>query len=139
MKPHTQNILEHSANTAVGLLPNGTALLVTTDGYDGCSGFDPSCGANAFTLAYVNFCERLRGAQKAAGPPFLMTPRHPLPPTHPKHVCRYLMKDYFNVSSAMGMDQGGSTTMWVQGLGYVTNPGQGVREIFSALFVEEVQ
>lgn len=97
-----QNILEHSANTAVGLLRNGTALLVTTDGFDGCSGFDPTCGANAFTLAY-------------------------------------LMKDYFNVSSAMGMDQGGSTTMWVQGRGYVSNPGQGVRDIFSALFVEEVQ
>lgn len=95
------NILEHSANTAVGLLPNGTALLVTTDGFDGCSWFDATCGANAFTLAY-------------------------------------LMKDFFGVASAMGCDQGGSTTMWVKGAGVVTNPGQGVRPVFSGLFVEQV-
>lgn len=95
------NILEHSANTAVGLLPSGIALLVTTDGFDECSGLDPTCGANAFTLAY-------------------------------------LMKDFFNVSSALGMDQGGSTTMWVQGLGVVSNPGKGERDVFSALFVEEL-
>ena len=95
------NVFEHSANTAVGLLPNGTAILVTTDGYDGCNPFDASCGTNAFTLAY-------------------------------------LMKDYFGVASAMGMDQGGSTTMWVSGVGVVTNPGRGVRDVFSALFVEEL-
>ena len=95
------NILEHSANTAVGLLANGTALLVTTDGFDGCSGLDATCGCNAFTLAY-------------------------------------LMKDYFGVASALGMDQGGSTTMFVRGAGVVTNPGQGVRAVFSALFVEEI-
>jgi hypothetical protein len=95
------NILEHSANTAVGLYANGTAILVTTDGVDGCSGLDATCGANAFTLGY-------------------------------------LMKDFFLVASAMGCDQGGSTTMWVRGGGTVTNPGQGVRNIFSALFVEQV-
>ena len=95
------NILEHSANTAVGLYANGTALLVTTDGFDGCSGFDATCGTNAYTLAY-------------------------------------LMKDFFGVASAMGNDQGGSTTMWVKGAGVVTNPGQGVRPVFSGLFVEQV-
>jgi exopolysaccharide biosynthesis protein len=95
------NILEHSANTAVGLLANGTALLVTVDGYDGCSGLDATCGTNAYTLAY-------------------------------------LMKDYFGVASALGMDQGGSTTMFVRGAGVVSNIGQGVRAVFSALFVEEV-
>jgi exopolysaccharide biosynthesis protein len=85
----------------VGLLANGTALLVTVDGFDGCSGLDATCGTNAFTLAY-------------------------------------LMKDLFGVASAMGMDQGGSTTRFVRGAGVVTNPGQGVRAIFSGLFVEEV-
>ena len=95
------NILEHSANTAVGLYANGTAILVTTDGYDGCPLLNPTCGTNAFTLGY-------------------------------------LMKDYFGVQSAMGMDQGGSTTMFVKGLGVVTNPGRGTRNIFSALMVEEV-
>ena len=74
---------------------------MTTDGYDGCSGLDASCGTNAFTLAY-------------------------------------LMKDFFGVQAAMGLDQGGSTTMWVQGAGVVSNPGQGVRDVFSGLFVEAV-
>ena len=47
------NILEHAANTAVGLTANGTtAMLVTTDGFDGCL-FDPTCGINAFSLAYL--------------------------------------------------------------------------------------
>jgi exopolysaccharide biosynthesis protein len=49
----------------------------------------------------------------------------------------YLLKDYFGAASALGMDQGGSTTMFVRGAGVVTNPGQGVRAVFSALFVEE--
>jgi hypothetical protein len=87
------NILEHSANTALGLLANGTALLVTVDGFDGCSGLDATCCTNAFTLAY-------------------------------------LMKDFFGVASALGMDQGGSTSMFVRGAGIVSNPGQGVR-VFS--------
>ena len=95
------NILEHSANTGIGLLQNGTALLVTTDGYDGCSGLDATCGANAFTLAY-------------------------------------LLKDFFGVASAMGCDQGGSTTMFVRGVGTVTNPGQGIRSVYSGLFIEEL-
>lgn len=95
------NILEHSANTAVGLFANGTALLVTTDGFDGCSGFDATCGVNAYTLAY-------------------------------------LMKDHFGVAASMGMDQGGSTTMYVKGAGVVSNPGQGTRPVFSGLFIEEL-
>ena len=95
------NILEHSANTAVGLYANGTAILVTVDGYDGCPLLNPTCGVNAFSLAY-------------------------------------LMKDALGVQTAMGMDQGGSTTMWVKGLGVISNPGRGTRNIFSALMVEEV-
>jgi hypothetical protein len=52
------NILEHAANTGVGLIQDpstpgtATAVLVTTDGYDGCNPFDATCGTNAFTLAY---------------------------------------------------------------------------------------
>ena len=98
------NILEHAANTAVGLraAADGSggveAVLVTTDGYDGCSPFNATCGTNAFTLAY-------------------------------------LMKDFFNVTSALNMDQGGSTTMWVKGRGVVTSSGSGVRAINSGVFI----
>ena len=99
------NILEHAANTGVGLLasPGGGALafLVTTDGFDGCSPFNASCGTNAFTLAYF-------------------------------------FKDYLNATSAMGMDQGGSTTMWVKGQGadgIVSHAGGGTRNINSGLFL----
>jgi hypothetical protein len=101
------NILEHAANTAVGLRPSADgsggveAVLVTTDGYDGCSPFNATCGTNAFTLAY-------------------------------------LMKDFFNATSAMNMDQGGSTTMWVKGQandGIVSSSGSGTRAINSGLFV----
>jgi hypothetical protein len=42
------------------------------------------------------------------------------------------------VSSAMGMDQGGSTTLWASGQGVVSNPGQGARSIFDALAIEFV-
>ena len=50
----------------------------------------------------------------------------------------FLMKDLLHVDDAMQMDQGGSTTMWVQG-----RPNDGVvsvnqwqpRRVFSALFV----
>ena len=46
------NIFEHSANTAVGLRHGGTELLlVTADGYDGCSFFDPTCGIEAYPFA----------------------------------------------------------------------------------------
>jgi hypothetical protein len=35
------------------------------------------------------------------------------------------------------MDQGGSTTMWVKGLGIVSKSGGGPRPIFAGLFVAE--
>ena len=37
----------------------------------------------------------------------------------------------------MAMDQGGST-MFVKGQGVVSNPGAGVRAVFSGLFLEAV-
>lgn len=98
------NIFEHSANTAVALSAGGSsAYFVTFDGHDGCGLFDPTCGTNAFTLAYF-------------------------------------LKDFLNATQAMGMDQGGSTTMWVSGQanatdGIVSNPGQGVRPVYSGLFL----
>lgn len=97
------NILEHSSNTAVGLRADGTAVLVTIDGHDGCPPLNPTCGANAFTFAY-------------------------------------LMRDYFNCTTALNMDQGGSTTMWVRGApgnGVVSNPGAGARNIYGGLCVVE--
>ena len=53
----------------------------------------------------------------------------------------YLFKDYFGAVSAMGMDQGGSTTMWIAGA-----PGNGIvsessngggvpRNVFNGLFL----
>jgi exopolysaccharide biosynthesis protein len=95
------NIYEHSSNTAFGLSGNGTAYLVTFDGYDGCPSSNSSCGTNAFTMAYF-------------------------------------LRDYLGVSQGMGMDQGGSTTMYVAGqgeAGIVSNPGSGPRPIFNGLFL----
>jgi len=96
------NILEHAANTGAGLAANGTAYLVTTDGYDGCSPLNNTCGVNDWTLAYF-------------------------------------FKDYLKVATALAMDQGGSTTMWVKGSpppnGVVSSSGGGVRNIFGALCV----
>jgi hypothetical protein len=76
------NILEHAANSAVGLVrgPVKTSqatqlLLVTTDGSDECGPKDITCGLNSRDLAS-------------------------------------LMKDHFGTQQAMSMDQGGSTTLW---------------------------
>lgn len=88
------NILEHAANTAVGVIysqqnkrlqssgtvkgDTGKMIFVTTDGSDECGPKDITCGLNSKDLAS-------------------------------------LMKDHFNTHVAMSMDQGGSTTMWVKG------------------------
>lgn len=96
------NILEHAANTAVGLRnASSEVLMVTFDGYDGCSPFDNSCGFNAFVLASF-------------------------------------LRDYLGAQSAMGCDQGGSTTMFVAGQGVegiVSKAGGTVRPVFDGLFV----
>lgn len=94
------NILEHSANTGVGLTADGRALFVTTDGRDACPFYDQSCGTNAFTLAYF-------------------------------------FRDYLNATSAMAMDQGGSTTMWLKGPGIISSPGGSPRSIFGGLCIVE--
>jgi exopolysaccharide biosynthesis protein len=80
------NILEHAANTAVGIryakgvdgMKSSQMVLVTTDGSDECGPKDITCGLNSADLAS-------------------------------------LMKDHFLSNVAMSMDQGGSTTMWVKG------------------------
>lgn len=96
------NILEHAANTMFGLdSVTGFSYFVTFDGHDGCSFFDPSCGTNAFTMAYY-------------------------------------ARDHLNVTSAMGMDQGGSTTMFVKGEGkdgIVSQSGGDARKVFNGLFL----
>lgn len=99
------NILEHAANTGFGLNErNSTAYFVTFDGYDGCPTSNPTCGTNAFTMAYF-------------------------------------FRDYLGVTTAMGMDQGGSTTMWVKAAGIVsstgsTNGGPGAaRPVYNGLFL----
>lgn len=49
----------------------------------------------------------------------------------------YLL-DHVGVRTAMEMDQGGSTTMWIRGQpndGIVSNPGLGQRNVFNGLFV----
>ncbi len=92
------NVLEHAANTGFGLRSSDNhAFFVTFDGDDRCS--LPSCGANAYTLAYF-------------------------------------FKDFPNATSAMGMDQGGSTTMFVQNFGVVSkSSGGGARKIANGIFL----
>lgn len=54
-----------------------------------------------------------------------------------------LLKDHFEVHQAMGMDQGGSTTMWIKASdapdGVVTNSGGGARNVANGFFVEIVE
>jgi hypothetical protein len=51
----------------------------------------------------------------------------------------YFLRDYLGATSAMGMDQGGSTTMWVKGEGVVSSTSSGgggaPRPIFNGLFL----
>ncbi len=98
------NIIEHSSNTAVGLVrrspggPMSTMFMVVSNGRDSCKSSDPTCGLNAMHMAYF-------------------------------------LKDFLGVNQAMEMDQGGSSTMWVQGLGIVSNKGDSPRKLYSSLFV----
>lgn len=48
----------------------------------------------------------------------------------------YFMLDQIKAAQAFQMDQGGSATMWVKGLGVVNSNRGHEREIFSALFVQ---
>lgn len=121
------NILEHAANTAVGLqvatstsisgkqsTKATTMVMITTDGSDECGPKDITCGLNSKDLAS-------------------------------------LMKDHFQVHMAMSMDQGGSTTMWVKGANpdrngvvsrsHNTEPVEqdGPRNVANGLFFELVQ
>ena len=53
----------------------------------------------------------------------------------------HFMLDYLHCDQAMGMDQGGSTTMWIDGFGIVsdpdtTNPNDGPRNLFAGLFIQ---
>jgi hypothetical protein len=54
------------------------------------------------------------------------------------HQFAAFLLDYLRVHSALNMDQGGSTTMWVHGQpanGIVSNPGAGERNIFNGVFI----
>lgn len=112
---HNVNILEHTTNTAVGVVrgpscngraqgcTNASLVLVTCDGYDGCPRADPTCGVNAHEFAWY-------------------------------------MLDRVHATEAMQMDQGGSTTMFVRGQGdnsIVSNPGHGLRSVFNALVITD--
>ncbi len=47
------NLLEHSANTALGVSRDGTRVhLVTFDGNDSCPITDSTCGTNTYQMAY---------------------------------------------------------------------------------------
>lgn len=54
------------------------------------------------------------------------------------HRMAYFMKDFVGARQAMEMDQGGSSTMWVKGLGRVSNPSIGERDIYSALLLVQL-
>ena len=52
----------------------------------------------------------------------------------------HFLLDYLRVDTAMEMDQGGSTAMWVKGQasgtnGIVTNPTVAERELFNGVFI----
>jgi len=47
----------------------------------------------------------------------------------------YFMKDKIGAAVAMEMDQGGSSTLWLSGLGVVNNNRNSPRNIYNALFV----
>jgi hypothetical protein len=50
----------------------------------------------------------------------------------------HLMLDAFNVHKSISMDQGGSTTLWIEGKGVVSNGGSGARAVANGLFIELV-
>jgi exopolysaccharide biosynthesis protein len=45
------------------------------------------------------------------------------------------MKDHIGAKLAMECDQGGSSTMWIDGQGIVSNPGSGARAVYNGLFL----
>lgn len=47
----------------------------------------------------------------------------------------YFLKDFVGASQALQLDQGGSTTLWVKGLGVVNNMRNSLRAVFSGVFV----
>lgn len=47
----------------------------------------------------------------------------------------YFMKDLIGAGVAMEFDQGGSSTLWVKGLGIVNNNRNSPRQVFNGLFV----
>lgn len=49
----------------------------------------------------------------------------------------HFMLEVIGSEDALEFDQGGSSTMWVKGLGVVSNPGSGERNIYSGLFATE--
>lgn len=59
------------------------------------------------------------------------------------HEFAAFMLDYLHVDTAMELDQGGSTAMWITGQpgsvpgepGIVTNPGNGERQLFNGVFI----
>jgi len=57
------------------------------------------------------------------------------------HDLASLLRDHFKVQQAMSMDQGGSTTMYVEGEGVdnvVSYAGGGARQVANALFISLV-
>ena len=53
------------------------------------------------------------------------------------HQFAAFLLDHLHVNSAMNMDQGGSTTMWVRDNGIVSNPGASERNIYNGVFIGE--
>ena len=55
------------------------------------------------------------------------------------HQFAFFLKDVVGADAAMGMDQGGSTTMWIKGYGVVSNSdtpgGSDPRPLYDGLFV----
>eukprot|EP00698_Gefionella_okellyi_P017635 TRINITY_DN5192_c0_g2_i1.p1 TRINITY_DN5192_c0_g2~~TRINITY_DN5192_c0_g2_i1.p1 ORF type:complete len:336 (+),score=43.44 TRINITY_DN5192_c0_g2_i1:644-1651(+) len=107
------NILGHTSNAAIGLVRGASCRYVATD-----------CTDATLVLVTVDGKSGCSHDDPTCG--------------INSHQLAYYMKDAVQATVAMEMDQGGSTTMYVQGQGdngVVSNPGKGLRQLFSGLFV----
>jgi len=110
------NIVEHASNTALALRapPSGGA------------GAGAGADATAVEMMFVTF----DGEDNC-------TEYKPTCGVDSRQFAAFLL-DYLEVNTAMEMDQGGSTAMWVKGQprdGIVSNPTVAERELFNGVFL----
>ena len=135
------NIYEHAANTGVGIAANGTA--VSTHGT--CRGLFRRAHTREALEISISVCHPAVSCPLPSNAQFLATfdgydgcPEADSTCGTNAYTLGYFFKDYLGVAHAMGMDQGGSTTMWLSGgRGVVSKSSTdgGVRPVFNGLFL----